>query len=297
MAKTQEDLDKSREFRQKVLEKYGEVPTSIWKISFKKNKLVCDPTIRQAEVAIKDPTLSKELNEAFGSSGRTVRGKNAGQSTLPYDMMERVVKFYSEPGETVLDPTMGDPTAMTVTYHLNRNFIGYDISKENFNINEQLKERLLGKGEQKTLINNDVFINIYNKSSGNMDDIESNSIDLIFFSPPYWDTEYYGEEKEQLGFGKSYKEFLVGLGNVINETYRVLKPEKYCAININDFRKNKQFYDFHMDVATLMKKAGYKRYDTIIIVWPNCIGQCFARQVESRKVCAKQHEYILIGKK
>ena len=52
-----------------------------------------------------------------------------------------------------------------------------------------------------------------------------------------------------------------------------------------------------MDVAKLMDEAGYKRHDTIIIVWPNCIGQCFASQIEERKTVAKGHEYIIVGKK
>ena len=297
MAKTFEDLKKSQSIRQEILRKYGSVPTSIWKMSFAENKLVWDPRTRQAEVSFKNESMPNFMQKSFSSSGKTVRGKGKGQSTLPYDMAKRIVMFYSEKGNTVLNPTMGDPTSMTVVNQLNRNFIGYDISEENFNINLELKEKLMGNKGQQIISENKCFIDIYKKSSENMSEITNNSVDMVFFSPPYWDTEFYGEEKEQLGFGKTYPDFLNGLGCIINETYRILKPGKYCCININDFRKNGQFYDFHIDTANLMSKAGYKRYDTIIIMWANCIGQCFASQVEERKATAKQHEYLIVGKK
>ena len=292
-----QDLEKSRERRKEIVDKYGTVPTSVWNVSYKDNKLIWDPRTKQAAVAYHDPTMSKEMQDAFSTSGRTVRGKGAGQSLLPYDFVQRVVKFYSEPGEIVLDPTMGDATVMTVVYQLNRHFIGYDISEENFKMNVELKQRLLGQAEQATLLNNEVEIDIYKQSSESMTQISDETADMVFFSPPYWDLEYYGEEPEQLGFGKSYEDFLAGLGRVINETHRVLKKDKFCCININDFRKNGKFYDYHADVINLMNAAGYKRHDSIIVVWPNCIGQAFASQVEDRKICAKAHEYLIIGRK
>ena len=293
--KTLENLKKSRARRATIVAKYGGVPTSVWEMDFTKNKLIWDPRPRQEDVSWKSTGASKELDKAWSLCNKSVR--HGGQSTLPYDMMERVVKFYSEPGETVLDPTMGDPTAMTVTHHLKRNFIGYDISEENFNINVELKKKLMGENAQKTLFKSKNFIDIYKKSSECMDDLENESVDMVFFSPPYWDLEFYGEEEGQLGFGNTYEEFLAGLGNVVKEAYRTLKYGKYCAININDFVKKGKFYDYHMDLKKLMDDAGFRRHDTIIIVWKSCIGQAFASQVEDWKKTAKRHEYILIGKK
>ena len=291
MAKTMEDLQKSREIRKEVISKYGEVPKSVWHISYANNKLVWDPRTRQSEIAHKDTSGNKELETAWSLSGRSVR--QGAESTMPYDMVERVLKFYSEPGETFLDPTMGDMAVMTASHYLNRNFIGYDISETNFNINKELKEKF----EKRITLTEKASITIFNKSSESMSEVADNTVDLVFFSPPYWDLEFYGEEAEQLGYGKTYEEFLAGLGRVIKECYRVMKEGKYCAININDFTKGGHLYDYHMDVKNLMDEAGFKRHDTIIIEWPNCIGQAFASQVEDRKKTAKTHEYIIVGKK
>ena len=297
MAKTKEDLTKSREFRAEVIDKYGDVPTSVWKMSYADNHLVLDTRVKQYEVSYTNPDMSKDMQGAFETSGRSVRGKGAGQSMQPYDNVERILKFYSEPGDTVLDPTMGVATAITVTNHLNRNFIGYDVSKEHFAINEKVRDHLQGKTGQGVLFDNECTIELHNQSSENMTQVPDNSVDCVFFSPPYWDTEYYGDEPDQLGYKKTYPQFLQGLGRIVSECYRALKPGKFCVMNINDFRKDGKFYDFHGDTINLMNQAGFERWDTIIMVWPSCIGAAFASQVEGRKKTAKAHEYLIVGRK
>jgi DNA modification methylase len=238
---------------------------------------------------------SKEEEIAWGLCNKGVR--HGGQSTFPYAIIEKVLKFYSEKGDLFLDPTMGDPTIMTAAYGLGRNFIGYDISEENFKINEELRKEFLEQGKQRRLFDSPISIQIYKKSSENMEEVPNESVDVVFFSPPYWDLEYYGEEEGQLGYHKTYEEFLEGLGNIIKECYRTMKFGKYCVININDFVKGGKFYDYHMDVKKLMDDAGFRRHDTIIMAWRNCIGQAFATQVEDWKKTAKMHEYIIVGKK
>jgi len=309
MAKDKESVIKSRSLREDLKKKYGTIFTSVWDIDFSRNKMMYDPRPRKPANTKKNlarrglTELNKELDNAFDMTYRSCRGKEGmnGHSILPYDFMEKVLKFYSEPGDIVLDPTMGDMAAQNTTFHLNRSFIGYDVSEKNFGINKQLRELLLGKSDQmqlgaKTINGKKTFIRIYNQSSEKINEPD-NSVDMIFFSPPYWDLEFYGAETEQLGHGNTYEDFLSGLGNVISECFRVLKPGKFCCININDFRKNRKFYDYHIDAINLMSKVGFTRWDTVIIRWQNCIGQCFATRIEETKQTAKLHEYLVVGRK
>ncbi|HEC40007.1 hypothetical protein LCGC14_0509310 [marine sediment metagenome] len=302
MSKTDKDLQISREFRKNFKKKYGEVFTSVWKVNWTKNKLVEDPRTRQSEMSYteKHKDEFKSLDEikqakAWETSGRSVR--SGAESTLPYNILERCLRFYSNKGDVFLDPTMGDMTVMTCAYNLERNFIGYDISKKNFDINNELRDKLLGKAEQKKLMDKDILLEIYNKSSESMPEVEDDSVDFIFFSPPYWDLEFYGDEKEQLGYNKTYDEFLKGMLNVMRECWRVLKVGKFCVINVNDFRKDNRFYDYHADIIRIANLVMFNRHDTIIMLYPNCIGQAFATQIEERKIAPKQHEYILVFKK
>jgi len=305
MAKTEKDIEEGRELRNTLKKYYGFPLTSVWNIDYGKNALMWDPRERKAETNKRKldkrglTALNEKLGDAFGMTYRSCRGKDGAKShsIMPYDLAERCVKFYSNKGDTYLSPCMGDMAWMTVCYHLGLNFIGYDVSEKNFGINVELKKRLLGKGDQKILISNNVKIDLYNHSSEKMPEVKDNSVDIIAFSPPYWDIEFYGDEDEQLGYNKTYLQFLAGMKRLISECFRVLKPGKFCIININDFRKNGVFYDYHIDIVNIMNDLGFIRWDTIIVNWPSCIGQAFITRLENNKMMAKKHEYVIVGRK
>lgn len=55
----------------------------------------------------------------------------------PEKLLERIILIASREGDTVLDPFMGSGTTGVVAKRLNRNFIGYEIDKEYFEIAER----------------------------------------------------------------------------------------------------------------------------------------------------------------
>ncbi|NQV00806.1 MAG: site-specific DNA-methyltransferase [Parcubacteria group bacterium] len=71
---------------------------------------------------------------------------------------------------------------------------------------------------------------IFNKSSESMTDIDNESIDLIFFSPPYNIKTFYGNFNDNLKFEK-YLDFMK---NVILECARKLKKDGRLIIEIAD---------------------------------------------------------------
>ena len=184
---------------------------------------------------------------------------------------------------------------MQVVYELERNYIGYDIAFMDFN--RKVKDIITGKSGQGLIFAPQNTITLYEHTSEHMEEIKDNSMDLCFTSPAYWDLEYYNDHPDQLGYNKTYEEFLAGIKRVLSECFRVLKPEKYCVWNINDFRKNGKYYMYHADIAKIIQEVGFKLFDIIIIPWKSAIGAAFADQVWSRKVTAKKHEYLIIAKK
>ncbi|MDR2879724.1 MAG: site-specific DNA-methyltransferase [Fusobacteriales bacterium] len=67
--------------------------------------------------------------------------------------------------------------------------------------------------------------------------IETESIDCIVTSPPYWQLRDYGVEG-QLGLEKSLDEFLEKLTNIFQEAYRVLKETGTLFVNLGDTYSN-----------------------------------------------------------
>jgi DNA modification methylase len=305
MGKTLEDLKKSREIRRDVLYKYdGKVPTSLWDISYCKDGVFEYEGRKQQVIAKKRHEKmdydkgNPELSKAFSMSSQNVRGtsEDSGLSTFPPDLVKRVVNYYTAPNEIVLDPFAGHNSRMQVTYEQGRHYIGYDVSHKFMDFNREVMSQIMGEGDQSQLIKSNNTITLREQSSEHLEE-KDNSVDLIFTSPPYYKIEYYTDEPEQLYFSKDYVTFLARMKNIIADCKRVLKPDKFIVFNINDFRYNKDFYTYHCDIVQIYRELGIRLWDIIIIKWPGAIGACFASQVEDRKVTAKSHEYLIVGKK
>lgn len=73
-------------------------------------------------------------NKKYGYSCfnyRTVPQKKYGHpTTKPLGLIEELIYFHSEEGDIVLDPFIGSGTTAVACKKLNRNFIGFEISKE-----------------------------------------------------------------------------------------------------------------------------------------------------------------------
>jgi DNA modification methylase len=63
--------------------------------------------------------------------------------------------------------------------------------------------------------------------------MKDNSIDCVITSPPYWQLRDYGYEG-QWGLEPTFQGYLDHLWSMMDEIYRVLKPEGTCWINLGD---------------------------------------------------------------
>jgi len=69
--------------------------------------------------------------------------------------------------------------------------------------------------------------------------VPDKSIDLVWFSPPYWNLHKYTDSKAEVGYGQSLDEYLNALVLIQIESKRVLKDDGNLVINIMDIvRKN-----------------------------------------------------------
>lgn len=64
--------------------------------------------------------------------------------------------------------------------------------------------------------------------------IESESVDLVLTSPPYWGLRNYGVGAAELGAEPTMEEYLENSLRWINEVFRVLKPTGSFVLNIGD---------------------------------------------------------------
>ncbi len=193
---------------------------------------------------------------------------------------------YTRPGEWVLDQMCGGGTTLIESKLLSRNAIGVDINYEAVMLTmDRLNfsyQTLNGSFEEPE-------IRVYHGDARNLDLIEDESVDLIATHPPYATIIPYSRKKEVEGdLSKVYKleEYLEGMHQVAKESYRVLKPGKYCAILIGDTRKHRHYVPIAFRVMMEFLKAGFiLREDVIKMQWnPKTTRQKWSGLVETSDI-------------
>lgn len=104
---------------------------------------------------------------------------------------------------------------------------------------------------------------IFFKSSESMDEMESNTIQLVVTSPPYWNVRDYDKET-QIGFNQTYDEYVNSLNKVWTECLRVLAPNGKIAINIQPLPipadqsqyERRSIFNIMWDIEHFMRKNG-----------------------------------------
>ncbi len=65
-------------------------------------------------------------------------------------------------------------------------------------------------------------------------EMDSDSVDCVITSPPYWSLRNYEIEGEQLGQEANFTDFINNLCDIFDEVKRVLKPTGTCFVNMGD---------------------------------------------------------------
>ncbi len=108
----------------------------------------------------------------------------------------------------------------------------------------------------------DKFI-IYKKSSINLKEIKTETIQTIFTSPPYWNKRIY-KEGGGLGNEKTPKKFVDNLVKHLSECYRVLKNSGSFFLNLGDSYYNGDLQNIPHQVVLGLKEEGWILRNTII---------------------------------
>jgi len=283
---SKEKIDESRDTRNVWMSEFGFRPTSIWDIGHKanwKHSRILQKLM--PETVASDTYITGDI-----SKGTILVPIKENTSQFPLELGRRVVKFWSEPGDMVFDPFSGMGERMQITAYLGRHYHGYDVS-EKFQVQKQgmIDKPMLApyKGER----------HIYLHDSRQVE-FPDNHFDMSYTSPPYYDVEVkaYGDEPEQLGNAGTYEDFLEAYEQVIKETIRVVKEEKYIIFIVGDFRKDKRLIPFHCDTINIFERNGCTHHDCIIYE-VGTLTAAFLQPIKDYKRMGKTHEYVLVFKK
>lgn len=206
-------------------------------------------------------------------------------ATYPEKLCDRVIKMYSGEGDNILDPFLG--TGTTVISAIKNKCFGYgiELTEKYYKLaNEEINKSV-------SLIVEPTFKLFNGDCETMLDQIEDETIQLTFTSPPYADlihkvvedrtkrhkrsafveennstTNVYSNNENDLGNMPMdiYKEKVV---RIMNKIYKKTKPGGYNIWVVKDFRdiKNKiPYVDLHSAIAECGSKAGFVYHDLII---------------------------------
>ncbi|MBU0609800.1 MAG: DNA methylase, partial [Armatimonadetes bacterium] len=179
--------------------------------------------------------------------------------------VERLIRFFTKEGETVLDPFLGSGSTLIACRDSGRLGTGIELIEQWAEI---ARERLhnLFSDQEHTILHGDALTELA--------DLPEAAFDFIVTSPPYWSIldkkgmkveaereskdlpTKYSEDASDLGNIADYEEFLDRLGDIFAACGRVLKPRKYLAVIVSDFRHGPHFVLFHADLARRIEQVG-----------------------------------------
>lgn len=224
-----------------------------------------------------------------------------------YTDVARIVRFFSKPGDLVLDPFLGIGSTLKAAATELRRGVGIELNAEFARL---AIERLQVEIGEETLLSNSQEV-IHGDSREVLKTMEEDSVDLLVTSPPYWNilhkkdhkakqereskglpTRYSEDDPHDLGNIDDYETFLGELGSIFKETQRVLKPRKHAAIVVSDFRQGPRLRMFHADLANLLEKNDWTLKGITILHQAH--KRIFPYGYPTSYVPNIHHQYILI---
>ena len=174
-----------------------------------------------------------------------------------------IIEMYSQKGDSVLDPMVGSGTTLIEAKLLARNALGLDINPDAVKLAEKaLSFNHHPPSTQKVKVSD----------ARDLSFLKDNSFGLVLTHPPYMNIIKYSDGKipGDLSNIGSLPKFCDEIETIAKELFRVLKPDKFCAILIGDTRKGKHFVPLAFNVMQRFLKVGFVLKEDIIKIQHNC---------------------------
>jgi DNA modification methylase len=261
-----------------------------------------------------DEQAERLLGQLLGSRLVSVNPPRGGKkiahpATFSERDVERLIRFFTKPGELVLDPFVGSGSTLLAARACGRAGLGLELIPQWAQLAREraaAQDDLFGQTLPAQVRQTDAL--------AGLQEMPADSVDFIVTSPPYWRilrkrpgmkaqqerqdkglTTHYSEDPADLGNVADYGDFLARLGDIFAECGRVLRPNRYLAVIVSDFRDGRRFVLYHADVAAEVERRGLALKGVTILLqddknlYPYAIPYAFVSNIH--------HQYILVFQK
>lgn len=259
-----------------------------------KNRNEWEQIIQNRDSNIRNVTIKRQntpyINALDYDEGYKGLERNGQSSTFDPFLCEILVKWFSRPGDNILDPFAGGHIRGAVSCILGRGYSGVDINPLQVEANNANWENI---GKRYDLSSFKTPNWIVGDSSSYM---YKDKYNMMLTCPPYFDLEVYTDNPRDLSNQGSYEEFKLGYQQAIHNCYNALEDCSFAVIVVEELRdKNGLFYGFVPDTIDAFRQCGFKYYNEMIL--ENRIMslgvRCPKYFEQSRKV-GRHHQNVLV---
>jgi len=217
--------------------------------------------------------------------GRAMNERGGGTSIFDPVVCELAYRWFTSPGQQVVDPFAGGSVRGIVAASMGRKYWGGELRQEQVEANrEQAAEICPGKPPEWTC-------------GDSLDTLEliAPAADFIFSCPPYGDLEVYSDDPADLST-MEYHTFIAAYKRIILRACSRLKDNRFAAFVVGDYRDKRGFYrDFVSETIKGFTNAGLHLYNEGILV--TSVGSASMRvtkQFTASRKFAKTHQNVLV---
>lgn len=211
----------------------------------------------------------------------------------------QLFRRYTKKGDWILDPFMGSGTSLIEAQRLHRNYMGIDLQEA---VAEEAFKRI--KKERNDFCTGSICIG----NSKNFDfrktmnAVGVDKFQFVIMHPPYWDILKFSNDSNDLSNSETLEQFLVDLGEVIDNTCQHLEKNRYCAIVIGDKYANSQIVPLGFYCMNLFLQRGYMMKAILVKNFEDTKGKSNQKAIWRYRALASdfyifKHEYIFVFKK
>lgn len=261
-------------------------------------------------------TKSFFYQKGLGSNHPHAQIERQHPAPFSYQDISHLISFFTKKGMHVLDPFGGVGSTAKACELLGRKCTSIELQEKWHNLAIERLEKEVSTGAS---LNHNFILGDTRKVIKNLD---TDLFDFIVTSPPYWSilnkkadhkvkqerlannlaTNYSDNDEDDLANIKSYEDFLdVLVDTVFAECARVLKPKKYMALVVSDFRNKSEYISFHSDLIHKLNKLQIPNGGVLQLVGTKILLQNHKSLLPYGYPFAYveniHHQYVLIFKK
>lgn len=224
-------------------------------------------------------TVSVWVQKGLGASHPDAQIERQHPAPFSFSDVARLIRFFTKRGAVVLDPFVGVGSTLKACALYRRYGIGIELNPRYIQLTY---ERLLRELPNNIHSNHNQKV-IQGDAREVLPQLLENTIDFVLTSPPYGnilhkedhkarqerianglDTKY-SDDPRDLGNIHDYKIFLEEVAEVLGMCGRTLKPKKYMAVIVSDYRHGSEYVMFHADLARSLEDYDFQLRGIIIL--------------------------------